>query len=170
MFNMKIVIDACSIILLSKATVLERVTEWKTVIVSQSVYNEIIEGKDKKFIDALLLEKLVSENKISLQTDLNLEVKKKLVNDFGLGEGEAESIAIALDEKDKIIVTDNKQGRKASKIYGLNLVGSIELIVSLFKLKKITKEKAISALETLRKAGWFQDYLIEKALGDIENG
>lgn len=164
------VIDACSIILLSKATVLERVTEWKTVIVSQSVYNEVIEGKDKKFIDALLLEKLVSENKISLQTDLNLEVKKKLVNDFGLGEGEAESITIALDEKDKIIVTDNKQGRKASKIYGLNLVGSIELIVSLSKLKKITKEKAMSALETLRKAGWFQDHLIEKALGDIENG
>ncbi len=169
MFNMSLVIDACSIILIGKATVLEKLAEWKKVIISPTVYKEVIEGKNKKFIEALLLERLSNENKISIQSNANEEIIKKLINDFGLGEGEAESIAIAIDEKNKMIVTDNKQGRKASRIYGLNLIGSIEIIVILFKLKQITKEKAIMALEILRKVGWFQDYLIEKAMEEIKN-
>ena len=166
---MELVIDACSIILLAKATVLEKVAEWKEVIISQAVYEEVIEGKNKKFIDALLLEKLIGENKINIQTGLKAEVKKKLVDDFCLGEGEAESIAIALNKKDNRIITDNKQGRKASKIYGLNLIGSIEVIVSLFKLKRITKEKALGALAVLKEVGWFQEHLIEEALMEVKD-
>ena len=56
--------DACSIILLAKASVLEEFTKWKEVFVTNGVYREVLEGKDKKFFDALLTEKLVGENKI----------------------------------------------------------------------------------------------------------
>jgi len=167
---MKLVIDACSIILLAKATVLEELTKWKGIMITKGVYNEVLEGKDEKLLDALLLEKLVEEKKIPIKNNLKRELIQKLSKDFGLGIGESESLALALETSDKAMVTDNKQGRKAAKIQGLKLLGSIDIVIALYKAKRIDKEKAISALKNLKDNGWFQDYLMEKALEEIQNG
>lgn len=166
---MKLVVDACSIILLAKANVLEELAMWKEIVITDSVYNEVIEGKNKQLLDALVLERLAEENKISIKRDINKELIKKLTGDFGLGAGEAESIALAL-EADKVLLTDNKQGRKAAKVYGLKLLGSIEVVTALYKAKKISKEKAMSAMNILKKNGWFNDYLIEEALREVQYG
>ena len=55
-------------------------------------------------------------------------------------------------------------------MHGLQLIGSIEIVVALYKTKKIDKEKAIHALKVLRNVGWFQDYIIEEALVEVKNG
>mgnify|MGYP001593204068 FL=1 len=167
---MELAIDACSIILLAKATVLEEFTKWKKTMITEGVYNEVLEGKDKQFLDALLLERLVEEKKISVEGNLRKKMIQKLMNDFGVGIGEAGSIALALESKGKTILTDNKQGRKAAKVHGLKLLGSVEVVTSLFKKGKISKEKTISALRTLKDKGWFQDHLIEGALEEVQNG
>ena len=166
---MKVVIDSCSIILMAKATVLEEFVKWKESIITEQVYCEVMEGKEKKLFDALLLSKLVDEKKILKNNPKGKEMAKKLMDDFGLGKGEAESIAVAI-ENNSPIITDNKQGRKAAKIYGMALLGSIDVITALYKVKKITKEKAVNALKSLKEHGWFNDYLIENALEDIKNG
>lgn len=166
---MKVVIDACSVILLAKSSVLETLAKWREVIVTEGVYNEVLEGKDKKILDALLLERLVEEKKITIENKIKKEVVQKFTKDFGLGLGEAESVALAL-ESDAVVITDNKQGRKAAKVQGLQLTGSIETVIALHKTKSIDKEKAINAIKVLKKAGWFQDYLIEEAMGDVQNG
>ena len=49
------------------------------------------------------------------------------------------------------------------------MVGSIEIVVALFKNKKISFEKTMTALKILRITGWFDDYLIEKAMEDVKN-
>lgn len=165
-----ITIDACSIILLAKSTVLEEFTKQKKIIISEGVYKEVREGKKKKLLNAILTEKLVEEKKIIVKKNVNRELLQKITSDFGLGAGEAETIVLALETDDKIVITDNKQGRKAAKIYGLQLAGSIGVVISLFKTKKISKEKAVNALKLLKNTGWFQDYLIEEALRDIKNG
>lgn len=166
---MKLVVDACSIILLAKATVLEEVAKWRQVMISTGVYKEVMEGKGKQGIDALILEKLGEEKKITIKNNIKKELVEKLMTDLGLGDGEAESIALALETKEKMIVTDNKQGRKAAKVQGLRLSGSIEIIMALYKTKRISKEKIQSALRTLKEKGWFQDYLIEEALREVQN-
>ncbi|HLC71974.1 MAG TPA: hypothetical protein VJH37_00160 [Candidatus Nanoarchaeia archaeon] len=166
---MNVVIDACSIILLAKSSVLETLAKWRKIIVTEGVYNEVLEGKNKKFLDALLLDRLVGEKKISIEKKLKKEVVQKLTNDFGLGIGEAESITLAL-ESNALMITDNKQGRKAAKVQGLSLIGSIETVTALYKTKRIDKEKAINTLKILKRVGWFQDYLIEEAMGDVQNG
>lgn len=166
---MKVVIDACSIILLAKSSVLETLTKWMEVMITEGVYNEVVEGKNKKLLDALVLERLVEEKKITIETKYKKEVVQKFTNDFSLGLGEAESVALAL-ESNSIVITDNKQGRKAAKVQGLQLVGSIETIIALYKTKNIDKEKAINALKVLKRVGWFQEYLIEEAMGDVQNG
>lgn len=166
---MKIAVDACSVILLAKTTVLEDLAKWKELMITDSVYKEVLEGKKKSFLDALLLERLVNERKIAVCSERKKELTQKLKTDFGLGAGEAETISLALDNTEKIVLTDNKQGRKTAKIQGLKLLGSIDMVLALCKANKITKEKTIGALKTLKEIGWFQEYLIEKALEEVNN-
>ena len=169
MFNMKVALDSCSIILLAKATVLETLAENYDLCITNTVYKEILEGKDKKFVDALLTERLVKERNIKIKKVKNSKLAKKLIEDFSLGIGESETLVLAISKQCEVISTDNKQGRKVAKIYNLNLVGSLDLIISLYKLKLIDKNKAISALKELKEFGWFQDYLIEHALEEVKN-
>lgn len=166
---MKLVIDTCSIILLAKATVLQGFAEWKELMITKGVYDEVMEGKSKQLLDALVLERLVEEKKIIIKEDTKKEVAQKLITDFGLGLGEAESIAAALETKEKMIVTDNKQGRKTAKVQELKLVGSIDVVMALYKTKRIGKEKAIGALKILKEKGWFQEYILQDALEEMQN-
>lgn len=165
---MKFVVDSCSIILLAKASVLERWSELQDVVVTEAVYTEVLQGKDKMFTDALILEKLYGQKRIHF-TQANQKIVKKIMEDFHMGRGEASTIAVSLTEKKVVTVTDNRQGRKAAMINNLPLVGSIEIIVNLYKTKKINYEKAVHALKILNEEGWFDAYLIEKAQEDLQH-
>ncbi len=159
--------DACSIILLAKTSVLESAAKKHSIEITRSVYDEVIAGKKKVAPDALLLEKLCKERLITINTE-NKNKIKKIMKDFNMGKGEATTIAQGIDN-DFIIATDNRQGRKAAEIYGFPLVGSIEIIVDLHRKKLIPYEKAKVAIKTLQKEGWVHISLIEKALEDVEN-
>mgnify|MGYP001569986671 FL=1 len=166
---MKIALDSCSIILLAKAAVLETLADNYDLAITNKVYKEILDGKNKKFIDALLTERLVKEGAIKIKKVENDKLVKKLIRDFNFGIGEAETLVLILDKQCEVIGTDNKQGRKSAMIYDLKLVGSIDLVMSLYILKLIDKDKAITALKKLKEFGWFQDYLIDNALGEVKN-
>lgn len=165
---MKIIIDACTVILLAKASVFEILLENYEVKMTKYVYEEVIEGKEKMFKDALLVEKLKQENKIKFIETNNI-IMKKLAKDFNMGDGEASTISTAIKEQ-CIVMTDNLQGRKATQINSLPLLGSIEVIVQLFRNGKIDYKKSVEGLKILREEGWFDPNLIEKAREDIENG
>ena len=162
----KLIIDSCSIILLAKASVLERLTELHEMYITNAVAEEVLAGKKKQFADALLLERLLNEKKIK-SIPYPKEMGEKIMSDYNMGKGEASIITVGFIQKEIIIVTDNLQGRKVAKVFGLPLVGSIECIVSLYKNKKITKEKAKESLGILKKEGWFQSYLIDDAEEDL---
>ncbi|MFA4886818.1 MAG: hypothetical protein WC595_01265 [Candidatus Nanoarchaeia archaeon] len=164
---MKIAADACTLILLAKASVLEKGTEAFKVTMTAEVYEEVLKGKGKMAEDAFLIERLEKEKKITVVRSLK-KMTEELIKNFEMGKGEASVISLALEEKGMVIATDNRQGRKVAKINNLNLVGSLELVVALFKKGKITSEKALSALKVLETEGWFDDYLIEKTKEDIK--
>ena len=96
---MKIAIDSCSIILLAKASVLEAMADKYKLFITNAVYEEILKGKDKKYVDALLIEKLVGEKKINIGKIKNEKMIKKLIGDFSLGLGEAEILALVLEKQ-----------------------------------------------------------------------
>ena len=165
---MKIIMDACTAILLAKSSVIEILTDTKEIKMTKQVYEEIIKGKEKMFEVSFLIESLKKKKKIHLIND-NKEITEKLMKDFNMGEGEASTISAGIENK-SIIATDNLQGRKASRVNNLQLVGSPELIISLFKRKKITLEKTRVSLKKLKEEGWFETNLIEKLEEDINNG
>lgn len=166
---MKIAIDSCSVILLAKATVLEVLANNYELFITEKVYKEVLEGKDKKFIDALLTEKLVKEKSLKIKKVKNNKLTKKVMEDFNIGIGEAETLALVMEKQCEAIITDNKQGRKSAVIYGLNLAGSIDVIIALYTLNLIDKDKAKIGLKKLREFGWFHDYLIDKAMEELED-
>ena len=91
------------------------------------------------------------------------------MEDFNIGAGEAETLALAIEKQCDVVITDNKQGRKTALVYGLNLAGSIDAIIALYKSKRINKDKAKNGLKKLKEFGWFHEYLIDKSLEEIEN-
>lgn len=161
--------DACSIILLAKASVLESATAWYDLYLTKQVYNEVLEGKPKMFPDSLLLERLQKEGKIRL-IEADQKILEKMTLDFNMGKGEASTIAVGIKENNMLIVTDNRQGRKAALVNNLPLAGSPEMVAVLLKKKRIKKEKAREALMILKEEGWFELYIIEKALEEVNNG
>lgn len=164
---MKICIDACTLILLAKASVLETVLIAYEVVTSKQVYEEVLAGKKKMFPDALLIERLADEKKLNIVFSPE-DLTKRIKQDFAMAEGEASVISCGLSQKGMIIATDNKQGRKAALVNGLPLVGSVDLVISLNKKKKINKKKAEEALRILKDEGWFHPYIIEKASEDLQ--
>lgn len=164
---MKIIADACTIILLAKASVLETAAAAYQIAVTAAVYEEVVGGKQHMFADALLLERLNKEKAISTSVSEE-KLTQKLMKDFNMGNGEASTIAAAISEKEGIVATDNRQGRKAASVNNLQLVGSIDIVVALFRKKRIDMQKAIAALKKLKEEGWFEPHLLEKAMEDLK--
>ncbi len=159
--------DSCSTILLAKATVLEICSSIYDLSLTPEVYAEVLAGKNKLFPDALLAEKLKNEQKIKVE-NADSKLTKKFEQDFNMGAGEASIVAVGVNNSNKIVVTDNRQGRMAAKINNLQLVGSLDIIAALYQQQKINKDKALAALKTLQEEGWFEPLLIEMALEDLK--
>jgi predicted nucleic acid-binding protein len=134
---------------------------------TNEVYAEVLAGKSKLFPDALLVEKLKNEQKIKIEI-ADSKLTKKFEQDFKMGAGEASIVSAGVNDRSKIVVTDNRQGRIAAKINNLQLAGSLDLIVALYQQQKVSKEKAMAALKTLQEEGWFEPLLIEIAREEIK--
>ncbi len=166
---MKIVADACTIILLAKAGVLETVAKTYTLIITEQVLEEVLAGKKHGAVDAVITEKLYQNKFIQTKRLKSPIIMRKLMKDFGMGKGEAATVAYALSEPVGAVATDNRQGRKAAQINQIPLVGSIEIIVTLKMMNKLSLENAQEALKLLQRNGWFDINLIEKAMEDVKN-
>jgi len=70
-------------------------------------------------LDAIIIQKVLDESKIAVFTLRNRRFVAKLQSDFSLGKGEAEAIALALDEKSQIVGIDDKNGIDACKVLAL---------------------------------------------------
>ncbi|HLD04529.1 MAG TPA: hypothetical protein VJG90_02305 [Candidatus Nanoarchaeia archaeon] len=162
---MEIVMDSSSVILLAKTTTLETAMRKHQIEITNEVLSEIMQGKKFMCEDALLVQRLNESGTIKIANH-NEKLTHKLMQNFGIEIGEASTISAAI-EKNKIVATDDRQGRKTAKINGLKVTGSIGIIIGLFKDKKIKYEKAMSALNTLTREGYFNPYLIEKAKEEI---
>lgn len=153
------VIDASSLILLAKATILEKLTEKNQLIMPKKVYTEVIKGKEKALFDAFLTEKLVEKNKLKVEK-VDKKSYKKIWKLFGLWAGEAEVLALAI-KKNVAIVSDDKKCINAAKALNIACITSLDIVVALFKKKQINKQKTIKSLETLEEYGWYKGDVIK---------
>jgi predicted nucleic acid-binding protein len=162
---MRIVMNSSTTILLAKTNLLRVVDEqFEEVSISQQVFTESVDKpKQIGYDDAIITEREIKEGRIKVKSIRSEAIVKEMMRDFQMGRGEAETVALVLEEEIGLLATDDYQCMKAARALGIPFTQAITLIVSLFEASKITKEKALESIERLKEYGWYADWIIEDA-------
>src|SRR3989344_3650252 len=156
---MTIIIDASSLILLSRASVLELFVSRNDIIMPIVVYNEVVKGKEKGREDSMLVEKLVQENKLKLKTPRK-STKVKIQKLFNIKAGELEVISLAYKTKHNVL-SDDKKCLNVAKILGISFMISLDVIMAMHKKNIISKGKVLLCIDKLEEYGWYSKDLIK---------
>ena len=140
---MKYVIDACSLIYLTKIGIKEIFLDTFNVIITESVKAELLRDVDK-FPDAEIIKKNIDKKKLASTKFENLN-KIKSIN---LGQGELDTVRIALNQ-DLIPITDDLQGIRYAKSKGLTPKTSEIIMLKLLETEMITLKDFIEKLHNL---------------------
>jgi len=159
-----IVKDTMVLIHLAKITLLRKSCEYFTdVKIPTAVHNEIIVGKAKGYADTNIILELIKEKRVKVSNVRNKVMLKKIA-EFNIRGGEAEAVALYLDENAGFLASDDDNVRKKSTLLEIKMIGTPSIILKLRKEKIITKEKFENSLNELRKIGWFSNAVIDKVL------
>ncbi len=165
---MIVVEDSMVLIFLAKLDLIKEVKQmFGKVLISREVEKETVVEARESHVDALKIEDSIKKGLIDVKDIKNKNKVIDLMKNFGLGVGEASTIQLYSQENADLLLCDEKKARNVTKILGLNLVGTPEVILQLYKNKFISKEKAKDSVISLEKIGWFNSSIIFKALTDI---
>ncbi len=80
-----------------------------------------------------------------------------------LDQGEAEAIVLALESKADLLLIDEKQGRKMAKAMGLQIIGTIGILIKAKQIQLIPSVR--EKMDKLRQIGfWISDSLYQQIL------
>ncbi len=122
---------------------------FKNIVISESVYKEVVEkGKEKNASESFLIDDYIKIGKFEVKR-LSKKFKERTNALFkiyrSLDYGEAETIGLALQEKEKNVLIDEKIARDVAKLHGLFPLGTLGILLLAFK-KKLIKEKEVEKL------------------------
>jgi predicted nucleic acid-binding protein len=88
--------------------------------------------------------------------------------DFCLGRGEAEAIALALNEKAQLLGIDDKNGNNACKLLGIAFTTAVGILIRSREKGLLEEPEALEKLALLAKHGRYKDSIIEDARLQLE--
>ncbi len=156
-------------ILLAKTNLLRVVDEqFDEVLISMKVHGEAVEdAKHLGYDDAIVTEREIKEGRIEVKEVADKSTIRRLMRDFAMMDGEAETLVLAVEAGADLVATDDYQCMKAATALGLPFTQAVALVIVLFEAGKITREKALEAVERLKEYGWYADWIIEDAKNRI---
>lgn len=163
-----IVLDSSTLILLAKTDLLDPLLERSptALAIPEAVERECCLGVQS--FDALLIRKRLDESKIRTIAVKNKRVATRLARDFNLGRGEAEAIALALQQGAQLVAMDDKNGINACKLVGLPFATAIAMLVRSALRGWLSREEGLRKLEALAKHGRYAKSIIEDARARLE--
>lgn len=148
----KMIINSSPLIIfgkLNKIDLLKKVFE--DLVISEAVYKEVVEkGKLKNFPEAFIIEEAIKNKIIIIKklSEINRNKAISLLNFYkSIDYGEAETIALALQEKQTEVLIDERAARKVASLYNLKPRGSLRVLLLAF-IKKIINEEEIKKIIT----------------------
>jgi predicted nucleic acid-binding protein len=165
--NNMILLDASTLILLAKIEMLDIfVTDFeKKVAISDKVEEEVLEGSSP---DAPLIARLVEERGIDVLRAKDKKLVRKLMEDFNIDEGEAETLTLAIEKKASLVATDDKNAIRACKIMKLDFTTAIAILVRACERNLIQADEALAKLQKLQSFARYKKTIIETARNQIE--
>jgi uncharacterized protein len=165
-----VVLDASTLILLAKIEALELFLTGSKLQVAIPVEVEKECCAVKKSLDALIIQNALDQSRIKVFEVKNRRLVTKLRADFGLGRGEAEAIALALEEKAQIVGIDDKNGINACKLLGIPFTTAIGILVRMREKGLLTGKEALTKLAALATYGRYKQSILEDARWKLEAG
>lgn len=161
-------LDASTLILIAKVEVLDVFLDdvKVKVVIPAEVEKECCAVK--KSFDALMIQKAVQESKIKVMEVKNKKLVAKLRGDFGLGRGEAEAIALALEERAQILGIDDKNGINACKLLSIPFTTAIGILIRLREKRVLTADEALTKLTALGRHGRYKQSILDDARQRLE--
>ncbi|MFH1258356.1 MAG: hypothetical protein ABII74_00835 [Elusimicrobiota bacterium] len=164
-----LIFDASTLILLSKIDLLEIfISNFDLrILIPEMIRTEVcIEGRN----ETPLLVRLIKEEKISVLKVKNNRLIRKFMEDFNIDIGEAEVLALALEEKVSIVATDDRNAIRACKVLKIDFITAIAVLIRTLEKKLIDKEEAIIKLKKLESVARYNRAIIEDARNKIAGG
>lgn len=123
-----ILFDASTLILLAKIELLDIfIADFdKKVAISNKVKEEVLEGSSP---DGPLIAKLIQDRGIDVSKAKDKKLVRRLMEDFNIDEGEAETLTLAIEKKASLVATDDKNAIRACKIMKLDYTTAIAFLV-----------------------------------------
>src|SRR4029077_408748 len=145
------VFDASTLILVAKAEFLD--TFLAGINLKVSIPGEVAKEccAAKKTLDALMIQKALDESRIEVVFLRNRKLTAKFQEDFTLGLGEAEAIALALKEKARIVGIDDKNGINACKLLGIPFPTAVGILLRSREKGLLDRGAALASLASLAR-------------------
>jgi uncharacterized protein len=158
-----VIFDSSTLILTAKVELLDAFLKdiRMQIAIPRAVEDECCGGK--KTLDALMIRKALNESRIMVRRVRNRRLAAKLKEDFSLGRGESEAIALALQEKALLVGIDDKNGINACKLAGIPFTTAVGILVRSFQKGLIDRSDALAKLSALAKYGWYRNAILEDA-------
>jgi predicted nucleic acid-binding protein len=162
-----ILFDASTLILLAKIDMLDIfIADFaKKVAISDKVRDEVLEGLSP---DAPLIARLIEERGIDVLKAKDKKLVRKLMEDFNIDEGEAETLILAIEKKASLVATDDKNAIKACKMMKLDFATAIAILVRACERNLIQADEALAKLQNLQSFARYKKIIIETARNQIE--
>lgn len=162
-------LDASTLILLAKIEILETflLNFPGRVLIPEKVQGEACL---KKTEETTLIEELIHSKKIHVVRAKNIRLTNKLMEDFHINGGEAEAVALALQEQASIVATDDKNAIRACKILKIDFTTAIAILIRTFEKNLLDKDEALIKLQKLESIARYRRTIIKDARRRIEGG
>lgn len=163
-----LIFDSSTLILTAKIELLDTFLKDIAMVIAipRAVEDECCGGK--KTLDALMIRKALDESRIKVMSVRNRKLVSKFEEDFSMGRGESEAIALALQEKALLVGIDDKNGINACKLAGIPFITAIGILVRSGQKGLIDRGDALIKLSALAKYGWYRNAILEDAELQLE--
>lgn len=124
---------------------------FEETLIAKAVYEEICSA-GQGLVGDRELEEAINSHLIEVKTVKNQILVTALLDSLAVGE--AETIALAVDEHADQIVLDDKAARRKAKTMKLNVIGTLRVLRMMYDAKIISKTDLLEALEKLKEIGF----------------
>ena len=130
------------------------------IIIPTEVKNELMEHK---------IREIENFEVVNIKQQFN-DLSSIIVNKFSLDLGEAEAIALAVQEKAIYFLTDDLDARNVAKSYGIESHGTVGIISRAYREKIVDKKTAIDKVKELYKKSslFITKNIIDYIINEIE--
>jgi uncharacterized protein len=163
-----LIFDASPLILIAKIDLLDPFLGILSMraIIPIAVHRECCGGK--KTLDGLMIQKVVDDSRLEVAKVKDRTAIAKMREDFSLGAGEAEVIALALQSNAQLVGIDDKNGINACKLLRLSFTTAVGILLAGRERNVIGKSEAASKIELLAKYGRYKNSIVEDARVRLE--